>query len=218
MAREIHDTLAQGFTGVIIQAQAAELAQSVKADVDAQHHLQRVLDHARIGLSEARRSVYSLRPPTMEDGDLIRAFKVALPRIFDRVGAKHDFEVAGVPQPLGEDISIELFRIGQEALGNALRHADASTISLRLSFENPTEVHMSVRDDGRGFDLAANTQDSMGFGLISMRERAARIGGQLQILSDATGTVITCHVPLASSHAHRDDLASVLNIEPLNTR
>ncbi|MGK5557315.1 sensor histidine kinase [Actinomadura kijaniata] len=174
LAAEIHDTLAQGLTGIITQLQAAEESE----------HVRRAIDLARASLREARRSVQDLAPTHLEHDTL----PAALEKITD---GRALLTVTGTVEPLHDEIEAALLRIAQEALANAVRHARADRIGVTLSYMDD-EVTLDIRDDGRGF-----TRPTGGFGLTAMRERAARVAGTLEIESGpGRGTAVSARVPL----------------------
>jgi signal transduction histidine kinase len=200
LAREIHDTLAQGFTGVVMQVHATQDALEANDIGDAGLHMQRALDRARVGLSEARRSVYMLRPPLLDDADLADALRIFIARVFDGLPVEASLVVEGHEPAIGDDIATELLRIGQEALNNVLRHAHARRVVVTLSFLNRGHVMLRIDDNGVGFDALSAKVSQGGFGLISMRERAVRIQGELVIESlVSSGTRITVVAPVTSS-------------------
>ncbi|WP_442935975.1 AAA family ATPase [Nostoc sp.] len=180
MAREIHDTLAQSFTGILVQVGAA--TQVLADDIEAtQAHLEMIDELARIGLSEARRSVSALRPQLLEEGNL----HSALHRLVTQMRAAADtsviYEIKGTAYSLPAEVENNLLRIGQEALTNAIKYADAAEIRVELVYDN-TQFILRVKDDGRGFGVA--TIPSVGgFGLLGMSERAEHLGAQLSIQS-----------------------------------
>lgn len=180
MAREIHDTLAQSFTGILVQIGAA--MQVLADDADAtQTHLEIIDELARLGLAEARRSVTALRPQLLEEGDL----HSALHRLVTQMRATADtaliYEIRGTAYPLSAEVENNLLRIGQEALTNAIKYANANEIRVELVYDNPQCI-LRVKDDGRGFGVGS-IPSSDGFGLLGMSERAERIGAQLTIHS-----------------------------------
>ena len=180
MAREIHDTLAQSFTGILVQVGAA--TQVLADDIEAtQAHLEIIDELARIGLSEARRSVSALRPQLLEEGNL----HSALHRLVTQMRAAADtsliYEIKGTAYSLAAEVENNLLRIGQEALTNAIKYADAGEIRLELVYDN-TQCILRVKDDGRGFGVA--TIPSGGFGLLGMSERVEHLGAQLSIQSE----------------------------------
>ncbi|AFY34053.1 GAF domain-containing protein [Calothrix sp. PCC 7507] len=180
MAREIHDTLAQAFTGVIVQLGAA--SRIVPGELaEVQTHITQARDLAREGLSEARRSLNALRPQILETGNLGKAFNRLATQMSASIDTCTTCKVFGQVYPLSADIENNLLRIGQEALTNAIKHAFASRIHIELVYE-PTQFTLQVKDNGRGFET-----DSLsivkGFGLMGMKERSDRIGAQLTIQS-----------------------------------
>jgi PAS domain S-box-containing protein len=180
MAREIHDTLAQSFTGILVQIGAA--TQVLADDLEAtQAHLEMIDELARIGLAEARRSVTALRPQLLEEGDLDNA----LHRLVTQMRAAADtaliYEIIGTAYPLPAEVENNLLRIGQEALTNAIKYADASEIRVELVYDN-AQCILRVKDDGKGFGVGSIPPVS-GFGLLGISERAENIGAQLTIQS-----------------------------------
>jgi PAS domain S-box-containing protein len=181
MAREIHDTLAQSFTGILAQVGAAN--QVLADDLEAtQAHLDLIKELARTGLSEARRSVIALRPQLLEEGSLQSALHRLVTQI--RVAAMDTtlyYEVKGTAYALPPEVESNLLRIGQEALTNAIKHANAEEIRVELIYESD-RVCLRVKDNGRGFGVGS-IPCVEGFGLLGMSERAERIGAQLTIRS-----------------------------------
>ncbi|MBC1221195.1 AAA family ATPase [Nostoc sp. UCD121] len=182
MAREIHDTLAQAFTGIIIHARSA--SNKVTADPEkAQALLTQILDLARSGLAEARRSVEALhRPYLLESSNLQDALSRLAAELNSSITTQIVYEVMGTPYPLSSDLENNLFRIGQEALTNAIKHAEARKIHIELIYE-PTQCSLRIKDDGQGFNVENQAMQN-GFGLLGMAERAERIRAELKIQSD----------------------------------
>ena len=184
MAREIHDTLAQGLTGIIIQLEAAEDCMA-EAPYAATTHMARAQELARHSLTEARRSVHALRPQLLEERDLAGALAHYAEQMTTGIGVRAEVVVEGIPPAyLSPEISASLLRIGVEALTNAVRHARADTVRIELIFETGT-IALSIRDDGRGFvpHSPHSPQSGGGFGLTGMWERAERIGGKFTLES-----------------------------------
>jgi two-component system, NarL family, sensor kinase len=180
MAREIHDTLAQAFTGILIQVGAA--TQVLEDDPEAtQAHLDTIEELARLGLTEARRSVTALRPQLLEEGDLSRAIDRLVTQMRSATDATLIYEIQGDVAPLSCEVENNLLRIGQEALTNAIKYAHASEIRIELVY-NDTQCALRVQDNGQGFTVVSAPSMS-GFGLLGMSERAERIGAQLRIES-----------------------------------
>ncbi|MUG92886.1 PAS domain S-box protein [Scytonema sp. UIC 10036] len=181
MAREIHDTLAQAFTGILAQVGAAK--QVLTDDLEAtQAHLDLIKELARTGLTEARRSVIALRPQLLEEGSL----QSALHRLIAQIRAAATdttlyYEIEGAVYSLPTEVENNLLRIGQEALTNAIRYANADEIRVELVYDRD-QFCLRVRDNGQGFGVGS-VSASLGFGLLGMSERAERIGAQLTIRS-----------------------------------
>ena len=196
MARDIHDTLAQGFTGVILQLEAAEEATSQRLGAKAGEHLRRASELAREGLREARRSVWALRPQTLEEKDLCEALRGLIQKLTAGTPVRAEFIVQGQSRELPLEWEENLLRIGQEVLTNALRHAQASQFNAQLAFDDG-EVRLNLRDNGSGFDPASRHD---GFGLQGMRERVEGMGGRLSIQSaKGEGTAISIVLPITNA-------------------
>ncbi|GAB2495845.1 sensor histidine kinase [Nocardiopsis aegyptia] len=190
MAREIHDTLAQGLTGIVTQIQAAQRAGGI--DGPALPHVGRALDLARGGLTEARRSVQALRPAQLEDSQLPEALGELTRRWAEESGVRPTLEVTGGRTALSPAIEVSLFRVAQEALTNVAKHANATRVGVTLSYLDDM-VLLDIRDDGNG--MVSDTAN--GFGLRSMRQRIRGIGGTVEIESDhGEGTAVSAAVPV----------------------
>ncbi|TDB97566.1 sensor histidine kinase [Nonomuraea longispora] len=206
MAREIHDTLAQGFTGVISQLRAAEHAGDDPPGW--RRHVAAATELARESLSEARRSVHALRPEPLRSARLSEA----LAGVAERWSALHEIPVqvatTGTARPIRPEAETALLRIAQEALANVAKHARATRVGVTLSYLEH-EAALDVRDDGGGFDPAGfggaagdPRADRGGFGLIAMRQRIESVSGSLQIESEpGTGTGISARVPSEPAEA-----------------
>jgi PAS domain S-box-containing protein len=179
MARDIHDTLAQGLTGVIVHLQAAEDATSKGYKKEAVDHLQTAHDLARAGLNEARRSVRALRPQALEDATFWEALQSLIKNATAGTGLHVEFQRRGKARQLSPLVQENLLHIGQEALTNTLKYAHATRFDARLSF-NATEVRLELQDNGVGFKMNGRHD---GFGLTGMQERVTRIGGALSVTS-----------------------------------
>ncbi|WP_089129831.1 AAA family ATPase [Tolypothrix sp. NIES-4075] len=192
MAREIHDTLAQAFTSIIVHLDAA--SQRLKLDPDAaQSHLKTGRVLARSGLADARRSVEALRPQILEEGDLYSALQRFMTQIFYLTSVQVVCTTIGEPYPLPNEVEVNLLRIGQEALTNAFKYANAREIYVELRYE-PSHFVLQIADNGQGFE-SSSLSISRGFGLLGMTERAQRIGAELTIVSHlGQGTEIVVRV------------------------
>jgi PAS domain S-box-containing protein len=194
LARDIHDTLAQGLTGIIVQLEAAEDADSRGLAKETMRHVIRASDLARESLQEARRSVRALRPQVLEHNELPAAFESLFAKITEDTTVRAELMVDGTPRRLAHGVEENLLRIVQEALTNTLRHASAHRFVARLAYE-PLSVHLELVDDGLGFDTTANQK---GCGLLGMKERVEAMAGKIAVESVAgTGTAIFVSVPIA---------------------
>jgi signal transduction histidine kinase len=195
MAREIHDTLAQGLTGIVTQLQAAEQAASrTPGDPTGwRRHVVAATQLARESLTEARRSVDALRPEPLECGRLSEALAGVAERWSALNGIPAQVTTTGTVRPIDPEAEFALLRAAQEALANTARHAHATRVGLTVSYmEN--EVALDVRDDGVGFDPRPPDRD--GFGLVAMRQRIESLSGTLQVESEpGGGTAISACVP-----------------------
>jgi len=192
MARDIHDTLAQGFTGVIVQLEAAKSAFANGSSAEGEEHNRRATELARQSLGEARRSVKALRPEVLEQEDLWFALDGLIKRMTAGTRLRGDFTIQGQPRRLMPSIEENLLRIQQETLTNALKHSDAKVFKAMLSFED-NSVCLEVRDNGSRFDLSKKHD---GFGLLGIRERVNQMDGKLTIESETgSGTRICIILP-----------------------
>ncbi len=191
MAREIHDTVAQGLTGIVTQLQAAGRARDREADW--QRHLDNAAQLARESLSEARRSVQAVRPGALETAYLPDAITQVVDRWSAVNGVSAEVATTGTVRPLHPEVEVTLLRTAQETLANVAKHAAASRVVLTLSYMEDV-VTLDVRDDGVGFAPAGEANG--GFGLTGMRQRVQRLAGTLEVESEpGTGTAISASVP-----------------------
>ena len=192
MARDIHDTLAQGFTGVIVQLESAEDAMACCRRKEANEHLRRASELARRSLNEARRSVHALRPQALQRDNFWEALKGIVKNTTAGTNLHSRFELRGRLRRLSPIWQENLLHIGQEALTNALKHARPRNFETRLIF-NSKEFRLELRDDGNGFRIKDQHD---GLGLAGMRERAEQMGGRLKVASArGRGTTIVVTVP-----------------------
>ncbi|MFE9773455.1 sensor histidine kinase [Streptomyces sp. NPDC005931] len=199
LAREIHDTLAQGLSSIQLLLRAAERALPARPDAAARHIA--AARHAAVdNLAEARRFVAALAPPAL-DGTTLAG---ALERLCATTGAHHRlnvcFRLTGDPVPLTTAHEVALLRMAQSALANTVRHAGATTAEVVLGYLGDG-VALDIVDDGHGFDpeqLPARHPESGGFGLAAMRTRLSALGGTLTVTSaPGRGTVLAARLPLA---------------------
>ena len=193
LARDIHDTLAQGFTSIVTLTEAARAEFTARPNV-ALRHLEAAGRQARSSLDEARRVVWALRPQALEGG-----LADAVERLAAGFGAETGIDarsvVSGMTREIGPNVETDLLRVAQEALANVRKHAAARRVALTLTYLDDA-VLLDVRDDGRGFDQ--DEPSRTGLGLIGMRERLAKYGATLTIESTpGLGTAIVACLPTA---------------------
>jgi signal transduction histidine kinase len=192
IGREIHDGLAQAFTGILMQLGAAE---EMAEGSPLTPLLQRIGDIAREGLNEARRSVLALRPMEARPGGLQLALQQLAERSTVPGRVTSHFEGEEAPTGLAPEREHALLRIAQEAVTNAVRHAQPNTIKIALLTDAEFLV-LNISDDGCGMGQMPELYAQHGFGLTNMRERAEAIGGSWQIYSPQHGgTLISVRIP-----------------------
>ncbi|MCA1273366.1 sensor histidine kinase [Streptomyces sp. 7G] len=206
LAREIHDTLAQGLSSIQLLLRAAE--RSLPENAPAGPHVRAAREAAQANLAEARSFVRALTPPDLEHGSLA----AALERLCARTTAPEltvRFAVSGTPVELPTPYEVALLRTAQSALANTVRHAEARRAEITLSFMD-TSVALDVVDDGRGFDPSGapghvrGEGGDGGFGLPAMRARAGSLGGALSVESaPGQGTAVALTLPLPVAEAER---------------
>ncbi len=195
IAREIHDTLAQGYVGISVQLEVlAELLRQRRVE-DAQKHLNNAREHVRAGLADARQSIWALRTQDSHETTL----PVKLRRIAERAagnGLEAHFRLFGAYRALPAETEQEILRIAQEAIHNVKKHAGASQLTVQLEYL-PDEVNLEVRDDGKGLNANGRMEPEPGhYGLMGMKERASAIGGSLEVTgAPGEGTRVALKTP-----------------------
>jgi len=195
IGQEIHDGLAQSFTGILLQLGAVEEFPSCrKRGSELAVTLSRIRELARDGLAEARRSVMALRLDQTRRAGLELALRQLAERSTVPGGVSCTFEGAGIATGLKPEHEHELLRIAQEAVSNAVRHARPHTVRITMT-DQLEQWELAVADDGVGMEQSPELSARQGFGLSSMRQRANAIGGEWQILSEpGRGTRISVRV------------------------
>ena len=194
MARDIHDTLAQGFTGVIVQLEAVADAISSGDHKEAENYLYRASQLARQSLNEARRSVHALRPEALQRANFWDALKGIIKNTTAGNAICTKTRLRGKLPDLPDEWQQNLMHIGQEALTNTLKYARAENFETQLTC-NAKELRLEFQDDGNGFTVEEGHD---GFGLAGMRERVEEMGGELQIMSAlGKGTKVALVLPLS---------------------
>jgi signal transduction histidine kinase len=196
LAREIHDTLAQGFVGISSQLDAVAMCMPEET-TPARNYLDLARRMARHSLTEARRSVMDLRASALEGQDLAAALESGTRMWIAGSGIDLKVDVSGSAVELPQEFEQHLLRIAQEAVTNAVKHAGATGISIKLHME-AHKIYLRIKDNGRGFNQEGVFASLGGhFGLIGMRERAERLGGELRLTSHpGEGTEVEVSVPL----------------------
>lgn len=203
LAGDIHDTLAQGFTSVVMHLEAAD--QALDNDPQAaRSYILQAREAARQGLSEARSVLWALRPDVVEHEPLAQALRRVAGRWSDEAQVPAHLEVTGSARPLPAPFEATFLRAAQEALANVRKHARASQVNLTLSHMED-EVSLDIQDNGSGFDPAGLPQEAgleRGYGLIALQERVAQLGGRLVVESaPGEGTTVALSLP-AGGDAH----------------
>lgn len=195
LAREIHDTLTQGFTSIVMHLEAAD--QALPDDPQTlKRHLDRARDTARGSLEQARRVVQDLRPDLLEKLSLPDAIERNAQRWSDETGIPVTMTTTGTVVALHPNIEVTLLRASQEALNNIRKHAQASRVQVTLSYMGDT-LMLDVQDDGLGIGETEASYLSGGYGLRAMRERAQQYGGAVELESDpGEGTTLVVTIPL----------------------
>ncbi|NIV30751.1 MAG: hypothetical protein GWN58_15000, partial [Anaerolineae bacterium] len=194
MAREMHDTLAQGLAGVIMQLEAADGQLEGNQPTEARVTVQKATQRARQTLHEARRAIQALRSAALEQKDLAAALATEVAEFEATSGVAADFGFEGEPGPLGPDAAQHVLRILQESLSNVGRHAQARHVRVRL-VQSDSRIQLMVQDDGQGFDVEAAMRQPECFGLQGMYERAQHLGATLQLTSSPReGTMLVLNL------------------------
>jgi signal transduction histidine kinase len=196
MARELHDTLAQGLGAISLHLEVAK--RRLPADSSSRQALEDAGSQTRASLDEVRNAIWNMRSQVLEAGDLGSALNGVLHSLTDRNHVIAELRVDGKSRRFAPVVENNLLRIGQEAIANAVRHGSARRIEVVLKFAEQ-QFEMTVTDDGRGFDPAHPPASEGGFGLMGMHERAAEVNGKLCVTSAAEkGTVIKVTLPLSN--------------------
>jgi signal transduction histidine kinase len=191
LASEIHDTIAQGFTSIVMLVQAAEALLEANELGQASRQLSLIDQTARENLAEARALVADLTPAALTSDTLPDALARLTERVGQELGVKASFRADGEPATLGTSIEVVLVRVCQEALANVRKHAKASSILVRLEF-GEFGARLAISDDGIGFDAGLTSE---GFGLRGMRARVAEAGGALTVRSvPGAGTTVRAEI------------------------
>lgn len=215
LACEIHDTVAQAFVGILLHLEAVPetFAAAGPLGSDSAERLARARHLAKCGLEDSRRMLLGLRPHPLDGGSLVVALKALAQHCAYEWSIGCRFRFIGQETGLAPDVQNEFYRIAQEALCNVRKHSRATSVSMVLICK-PHVIALTIKDNGQGFAVKRPRTASGGFGLSSMRERAFRIGGSIDIFSArrrGTGTSVRVCVPLvneenplSSTHTHEN--------------
>ncbi len=198
LARELHDTIAQELNAVSMQMELAKNSAKVGTVEDVMPYLVTAHGIVRGCLTEARESIWNMRSHILEKTDLLGALQSVAEQMSAGLGCTIRAQAHGKSRRLAAMIENNLLRIGQEAVSNALKHAQARVIELEISFEE-SQVHLVIRDDGRGFEPEEKRADGH-FGLRGIKERVAQMNGELRIRrGEKGGTCVEVAVPFLNS-------------------
>ena len=208
LAREIHDTLLQGFTGVSLQLLAA--MGRIDGPPERRAALGGVLALAQKTLADARQAVWDMRPPALEGDDFAESLRTSLGHTLAEHGLEFDLAVRGTPHPLDPEVETVVFRVAQEAVANAVKHAAARTVRVRLAY-GQSRLRLTVTDDGRGFAVDPDLRSYAGhWGLLGMRERASQLRGRLELRSaPGEGTKVVLTVPTRFARQEQGEASPV---------
>jgi len=194
LMRELHDSLLQGFAGVVYQLEAVARQFESAPDISKQR-LERAIEQADHSLLEARRTILSMRLPALENSTLPEALSAIATQLAEDTSIAVWLEVKGRVQQLPYDQQANVYLIGREAMTNSVNHARASRVVAALTYSNK-ELRMTVQDDGSGFDPQAGAAKKDHWGMRGMRERAQSIGATFMLDSaPGRGTKIEVVVP-----------------------
>ena len=204
LAREIHDTLAQGLAAISLQIETAEV--HLEAGSDLQHArkaVHKALELTQNSLEEARRSVLDLRAAPLEGRTLTEALDLMVKDVSGGGTLAVQLETAGAARPLPSRTEVGLYRMAREALSNVVSHAQADRVTVRLA-TTPSEVLLSIEDNGLGFEPSQVAGER--YGLVGIAEWARLLGGTVSVESGAgEGTRIVVRVPVSSPRAELDE-------------
>ena len=196
MAQELHDTLAQGLAGLILQLEAADSHLEDGNAPKAQETVQRAMERARMTLREARRAIQALRPAALEQNSLVDALGREVDEFAATTGMRAAFQIDSGSPDVPPGAAQDILRIVQESLTNVARHGGAEHVVVRLEARDD-RLRVAVEDDGCGFDPDQVAEQPGSFGLRGLKERAAHLGGELEVRSaPGRGTTVTLEMEI----------------------
>ncbi|MGC4377987.1 sensor histidine kinase [Fictibacillus sp. Mic-4] len=196
VSREIHDGPAQLMANVLIRSELIERIYHEKGKEAGFEEIKGLREMVRAALKEVRRIIYDLRPMALDDLGLVPTLRKYLRNTAENTGLDIELQSLGKERRMPNKMEIALFRLAQEAVQNACKHAEASKIQVKIEF-GPKAISLYVRDDGKGFDTSQSRKTNS-FGLIGMRERVDLLGGTLKINSRVNfGTGVFIQIPVS---------------------
>jgi signal transduction histidine kinase len=194
IARELHDSVTQSLYSINLQSDATIMALTSGRVEDAEKRLQTLKEIAQESMTEMRLLIYEMHPSILEEAGLVAALRQRLETVESRSGIEVDLQVEG-EQRLPIAVEEELFRISLEGLNNVLKHAKAKQVLVRLSFKHD-RCRLTIKDDGVGLDHE-RTERYGGYGLVNIKDRLEKIGGELSIITEpGKGTILDIEVAI----------------------
>lgn len=196
VAREIHDGPAQSMANVVLRSEIVEKMLKNERILEAQMELHELKEMVRLSLADVRRIIFDLRPMALDDLGLVPTLQKYIQTYEDRTKISVDLVVFGVEQPLKSSVKAAMFRLVQECLNNVEKHSGASMVQVKIEFQENT-LRLVVKDDGIGFDQAAQKAKGGSYGLLGMRERAQLLEGTMELQSSpGEGTKVMFQIPV----------------------
>lgn len=202
IAREMHDTLAQGFTSIVTLGHAVQGELGTDQDA-ARRHVQLITETAQENLQESRRIIAAMTPGRLTEGSLVQAIERVTRRLSDETEVDARFSSTGTPRPAFPAAEVVVLRVAQEALANVRKHAAAAHATVALTYDEhgdlPSTITLAVSDDGRGFDAAEPRE---GYGIDGMASRVREVGGVFTVdARPGSGTTVRAVVPIEEERA-----------------
>jgi two-component system sensor histidine kinase DegS len=199
IAREIHDGAAQSLANVVLRAEIAERMVTRQEYPQVKHEINDLKGQVRAGLEEIRKIIFNLRPMALDDLGLIPTLRKFVQDFEEKTQIRTSFDTIGIESRLPSAMEVAIFRLVQEAFSNVVKHAEATYLSLEITFQKQM-VKISIKDNGIGFNLGSiesKLKSAEHFGIIGMRERVELLEGRFEIQSDTDkGTKIDLLIPI----------------------
>ncbi|MEJ8544117.1 sensor histidine kinase [Brevibacillus borstelensis] len=196
VAREIHDGPAQSMANVVLRSEIVDKMLKNERILEAQMELHELKEMVRLSLADVRRIIFDLRPMALDDLGLVPTLQKYIQTYEDRTKISVDLVVFGIEQPLKSSVKAAMFRLVQECLNNVEKHSGANMVQVKIEFQENT-LRLVVKDDGVGFDQAAQKAKGGSYGLLGMRERAQLLEGTMELQSSpGEGTRVMFQIPV----------------------